>query len=83
MALESEKAEIHLQDFFAKEAAKDEVTNLYILKKVRLPAKTYVFYGEYESKEVAKKAQENLPEFLKSYNPYLLSIDAALSKADL
>ena len=83
MALESEKAEIHLQDFFAKEAAKDEVTNLYILKKVRLPAKTYVFYGEYESKEVAKKAQENLPEFLKSYNPYLLSIDAALNKADL
>ncbi|MCP3892765.1 MAG: AAA family ATPase [Desulfobulbaceae bacterium] len=80
MVLTSKVAEQNLKKMLAEERYRQEAGNFYIFPRVSDPENTMIFYGEYRSLERARLAQNSLPQFLRDYKPYALSIKGAMAK---
>lgn len=80
MALNSKSAERNFKNMLAQLDYRQEAGNFYIFEKKTTPEKVFVFYGEYPSLDRARLAQNSLPQFLRNYKPYALSIDEAVVK---
>ena len=80
MALTDKNAEENLKKMLDQPQYRRESENLYIFKKPANSSVVFVFYGEYANLTLARKAQENLPTFLRAHQPYPISIKGAMAK---
>lgn len=80
MVLSDENARVNIERMLISDGYRQEVDNLFILEGEQNPAQVYVFYGEYESMEAARKARDTVSEVLKEHNPYVLSVRLAVQK---
>jgi len=80
MVLTSKVAEQNLKKMLVEERYRQEAGNFYIFPRVSDPENTMIFYGEYRTIERARLAQNSLPQFLRDYKPYALSIKGAMAK---
>jgi type II secretory pathway predicted ATPase ExeA/septal ring-binding cell division protein DamX len=81
MVLASDGAEDHLKRILAEKEYQDLADNLFILRKAASNSNILVFYGEYNTMAEARKARNNLPQFLLKHDPYAISIRGAVEKA--
>ncbi len=81
MVLASDGAEDHLKKILAEKQYQDLADNLFILRKAASNSNILVFYGEYNTMTEARKARNNLPQFLLKHDPYAISIRGAVEKA--
>ena len=80
MVLTAKDAELNLKKMLAQPNYRQEAGNFFIFKKNGPPVVLTVFYGEYPSMEMAKLAQNSLPQFLHAQQPYAVSIKGAMAK---
>ncbi len=80
MALNSKNGERNLKNMLAQLNYRQEAGNFYIFEQKNAPEKVFVFYGEYQSLDMARLAQNSLPQFLRDHKPYALSINEAVAK---
>lgn len=81
MVLTSENAEENLRKILKEKGYQSVVDNMYILQKMGADAPILVFYGEYPSMSAARNARNTLPKILRKHNPYAISVEGAVHKA--
>jgi type II secretory pathway predicted ATPase ExeA/septal ring-binding cell division protein DamX len=82
MALTSENSRQNFIDMLAEERYSREAENLFIFDNDSESDTILIFYGEYRTLESARLAVSSLPEFLKKFKPYALSIKEAMAKME-
>ena len=80
MVLTAKNAEQNLKKMLAQSNYRQEAGNFYIFKKNGSTEVVLVFYGEYPTMELARVAQNSLPQFLREHQPYAISVKGALAK---
>lgn len=80
MVLTSKNAEMNFKKMLAQSNYRQEAGNFFVFRKTRVP-EVLVFYGVYQTIDMARSAQNNLPEFLREHQPYPISIKGAVAKA--
>lgn len=80
MALNSRDSEINLKNMFKQKRYLQQAGNFYIFKKMSVPETFFVFYGEYKDMETAQLNQKSLPDFLRTNQPFAISIKKAMAK---
>jgi type II secretory pathway predicted ATPase ExeA len=80
MVLTAKDAEPNLKKMLAQPNYRQEAGNFFIFKKNGPPVVLFVFYGEYPTMEMAKLAQNSLPQFLHAQQSYAISIKGAMAK---
>lgn len=78
MVLTASEAEENMKKNLELDEYKGIADKLYFIKNDQ--SNFFVFYGEYESPDVARQARNTLPLFLRKYDPYPLSINDAVNK---
>lgn len=67
-----------LHGILQRQEFRDLADKFYILKN---SSTIFVYYGEYTSFESVRQAKNSLPEFLKKYDPFPLSVKEAVQKS--
>lgn len=81
MVLTSKQAEDNLRNMLEQKRYRQESGNFYVFRKEGNPPQLLVFYGEYDTFDAARLAQESLPSFLRIHStPYAISIKEAIAK---
>ncbi len=80
MVLTAKNAELNLKKMLSQSHYRQEANNFVIFKKNGSPEVVFVFYGEYPTFEMARIAQNSLPQFLRDHQPYAISIKGAVAK---
>ena len=80
MILTSKNAEMNFKKMLAQPNYRQEAGNFFVFRKTTAP-EVLVFYGVYKTNEMARLAQNALPEFLREHQPYPISIKGAVAKA--
>lgn len=80
MVLAAKNAELNLKKMLGQSNYRQEANNFVIFKKNDSPEVIFVFYGEYPTFEMARIAQNSLPQFLRDHQPYAISIKGAVAK---
>ncbi len=80
MALTSKNAEGNFKKMLVQENYREQATNFFIFKNGSIPPAIHVYYGEYGSMSMARKARNSIPSFLQKHKPYAISIKGAVSK---
>ena len=81
MVLRSDEAEDNLKALLTASNYQDFRQRLYILRRAGLPQTVMLFFGEFDTQAQADQARNELPESLRSLNPYAISIKEAVEKA--
>lgn len=81
MVLTSENAEENLRKMLKEKGYQSVADNMYILQKSGADSPILVFYGEYASMSEARNARNTLPKILRKHNPYAISVEGAVHKA--
>lgn len=80
MALSSAAAAENVSRILAGDASVQGAGTYYVFEKKGTPPEILVFLGEYDSIAEAEKARALLPETLRKYKPYVLSVKSAMQK---
>ncbi len=80
MVLTAEHAEENVKKQLMRPEYQDIAEDIFILRSLGPPPSVYVFYGEFQSKVMARTARNNLPIFLRKHDPYVTSIKNAIEK---
>lgn len=80
MVLTSKNAETNFKKMLAQPNYRQEAANFFVFRKAAAP-EVLVFYGVYQTNDMARLAQNSLPEFLRDHQPYPISIKGAVAKA--
>ncbi len=80
MVLTAKNAEANFKKLLGQAPYRQEAGNFFIFKKSGSPEVVWVFYGEYQSMELARAAQSNLPAFLREHQPYAIAVKGAVAK---
>jgi type II secretory pathway predicted ATPase ExeA len=81
MVLRSDEAEGNLKEMLTSSNYKDFSKRLYILKRAGTPQMVMLFFGEFDTQVQAYQARNELPDSLRTLNPYAISIKDAVEKA--
>lgn len=81
LMLRSKTAEKELSQILDNDAYRNVQDNLYVLEKNSRPTQIFLYYGAYMTAQEARQARDRLPEDLKKYTPFPLSIAAAIKKS--
>lgn len=80
MVLTSKNAEMNFKKMLAQPNYRQEAGKFFVFRKTAAP-EVLVFYGVYQTNDMARLAQNSLPEFLSEHQPYPISIKGAVAKA--
>ena len=80
MRLSSSMAQSRLAETLAMDEYAPILNQIYILHSQTTPPTLFVYYGIYDSLDVAREARNNMPVFLRKHQPYPLSISEAKGK---
>jgi len=81
MVITSGDAEKKLKAMLGEKQYRDEADKFYILRRESNPDVQYVYYGEYPTMTAARNARNTIPEFLRGYKPYAMSVKGAVQGA--
>lgn len=81
MVVTSGDAEKKLKSMLGEKRYREQADKFYILKKESNPDVQYVYYGEYPTMTAARNARNTIPEFLREYKPYAMSVKGAVERA--
>ena len=80
MVITSGNAEDKIKKMLGDKNYRQQADKLYILRKESNPDVQYVYYGEYPTMTAARNARNTIPEFLRGYRPYAMSVKGAVQK---
>jgi len=81
MVITSGDAEKKLKSMLGEKRYREQADKFYILRKESNPDVQYVYYGEYPTMTAARNARNTIPEFLRGYKPYAMSVKGAVERA--
>jgi type II secretory pathway predicted ATPase ExeA len=81
MVITSGDAEKKLKAMLGEKQYREEADKFYILRRESNPGVQYVYYGEYPTMTAARNARNTIPEFLRGYKPYAISVKGAVQRA--
>lgn len=81
MVLKSADAESRVKRLLATQTTGDE-EDFYVFRDKSFPPAYYVYYGEYSDMTEARQARNSIPNSLRGYRPYVLSVKGAVSKVN-
>ncbi len=81
MVITSGNAEKKLKSMLGEKRYREQADKFYILRKESNPDVQYVYYGEYPTMTAARNARNTIPEFLREYKPYAMSVKGAVQRA--
>lgn len=81
MVITSGDAEKKLKTMLGEKNYREQANKLYILRRESNPGVQYVYYGEYPTMTAARNARNTIPEFLRGYKPYAMSVKGAVQRA--
>lgn len=81
MVITSGNAEKKLKSMLGEKRYREQADKFYILRKESNPDVQYVYYGEYPTMTAARNARNTIPEFLRGYKPYAMSVKGAVQRA--
>jgi type II secretory pathway predicted ATPase ExeA len=81
MVITSGDAEKKLKSMLGEKRYREQADKFYILRKETNPDVQYVYYGEYPTMTAARNARNTIPEFLRGYKPYAMSVKGAVQRA--
>ena len=81
MVITSGDAEKRLKSMLGEKRYREQADNFFILRKESNPDVQYVYYGEYPTMTAARNARNTIPEFLREYKPYAMSVKGAVQRA--
>lgn len=81
MVITSGNAEKKLKSMLGEKRYREQADKFYILRKESNPDVQYVYYGEYPTMTAARNARNTIPEFLREYKPYAMSVKGAVERA--
>ena len=81
MVITSGDAEKKLKTMLGEKKYREQADKFYILRRESNPGVQYVYYGEYPSMTAARNARNTIPEFLRDYKPYAMSVKGAVQRA--
>ena len=76
---QSEQAERSLGDMLNESGYQSIKDRTYLLRKASQPQTVTLYFGEFDSQEEARRAQQGLPQFLQDMNPSALAVNEAVS----
>jgi len=81
MVITSGDAEKKLKSMLGEKKYREQADKFYILRRESNPGVQYVYYGEYPTMTAARNARNTIPEFLRDYKPYAMSVKGAVQRA--
>ncbi|MBB5348944.1 AAA family ATPase [Desulfoprunum benzoelyticum] len=81
MVITSGDAEKKLKAMLGEKQYREQADKFYILRRESNPGVQYVYYGEYPTMTAARNARNTIPEFLRGYKPYAMSVKGAVQRA--
>ena len=81
MVITSGDAEKRLKSMLGEKRYREQADKFFILRKESNPDVQYVYYGEYPTMTAARNARNTIPEFLREYKPYAMSVKGAVQRA--
>jgi septal ring-binding cell division protein DamX len=81
MVITSGDAEKKLKSMLGEKNYREQADKFYILRRESNPGVQYVYYGEYPTMTAARNARNTIPEFLRGYKPYAMSVKGAVQRA--
>ena len=81
MVITSGDAEKKLKTMLGEKNYREQADKFYILRRESNPGVQYVYYGEYPTMTAARNARNTIPEFLRGYKPYAMSVKGAVQRA--
>lgn len=81
MVITSGDAEKRLKSMLGEKRYREQADKFFILRKESNPDVQYVYYGEYPTMTAARNARNTIPEFLRKYKPYAMSVKGAVQRA--
>lgn len=82
MMLASDQAQANITNMLIQDEYFSLKDYFYILRKKGSLPTLFVFYGMYDTMDLAREARNNMPVFLRKHHPYPLSISDALKKGE-